>query len=86
MLESMPAPDLRLFDCFCAVGRSTRLPLQPALTAEDLLETMDRSGVDEALVSSAAIEIASPLKPTSASAHPHFNLCVGWSVGLVAQM
>jgi len=57
----MPAPDLRLFDCFSSVGRSTRPPLQPALTAEDLLDTMDRSGVDEALVSSAAIEIASPL-------------------------
>ena len=61
MQESMPAPDLRLFDCFSAVGRSTRPPLQPSLTAEDLLETMDRSGVDEALVSSAAVEIASPL-------------------------
>ena len=73
MLESMPAPDLRLFDCFCAVGRSARPPLQPALGAEDLLETMDRSGVDEALVSSAAIEIASPLVTNPEIA----DLCAG---------
>ena len=73
MTAAQIAPALKLFDCSCAVGRSTKPPLQPALTAEDLLETMDRSGVDEALVSSAAIEIASPLDTNPAIA----DLCAG---------
>ncbi len=68
MAEAHIAPGLRLFDCFCSVGRSTKPSLQPSLTVEDLLEAMDRIGVDEALVSSAAIEIASPVDTNPAIA------------------
>ena len=55
-----PAPQLRLFDAYTVVGYANRPPLSAALTPADLLDEMDRCGVDEALVHSAG-ETASPL-------------------------
>ncbi|MBN1555219.1 MAG: amidohydrolase family protein [Phycisphaerae bacterium] len=56
-----PASDLRLFDAWTLVGATRQPPLQPALTAETLLAEMDRCGVDEAMVSSASVDGASPV-------------------------
>lgn len=58
-MQTNEAPDLRLFDCYAIAGTTIRPPLWPALTAADLLAEMDRCGVDEALVHSAAIELTS---------------------------
>ena len=55
------APRLRLFDAYTVAGVSIKPPIAPALTPDDLLTEMDRCGVDEALVNSAATEISSPL-------------------------
>lgn len=54
-------PDLRLFDCYARAGTSMRPPLLPALSPGDLLGEMDRCGVDEALVHSAAVDTTSPV-------------------------
>ncbi len=54
--------DLRLYDCYALAGVSAIPPLDPALTPDDLLAEMDRCGVDEALVHSAAFEIGGALE------------------------
>ena len=55
------APDLRLFDCYALVGFCYRPPIASARTPPDLLAEMDRCGVDEALVHTAAAQTISPL-------------------------
>lgn len=44
------APDLRLFDAYALAGMCRMPPIRPALTPPDLLNEMDRCGVDEAMV------------------------------------
>lgn len=56
-----PAPDLRLFDAYAMVGAPIQPPPAIARTPEDLLATMDRCGVDEALVRSDDLDLTSPL-------------------------
>jgi hypothetical protein len=60
-MQTHDSPELRLFDCYAIAGTAIRPPLWPALTAADLLAEMDRCGVDEAMVHSAAIELTSPV-------------------------
>jgi predicted TIM-barrel fold metal-dependent hydrolase len=55
------APDMRLFDAWTLVGVTRQPPLRPAFTPQALLDEMDWCGVDEAMVSSAAVEGVSPL-------------------------
>lgn len=56
-----PAPELRLFDAYTMVGAPIQPPPAVARTPEELLATMDRCGVDEALVRSDELDLSSPL-------------------------
>ena len=66
--STLAAAELRLFDCYARAGTSINPPIAPALTPGDLLAEMDRCGVDEALVHSAAFELSSPVVANPAAA------------------
>jgi len=77
------APGLRLFDCLARAGVSMRPPLSPILSAEQLLDEMDRHGVDEALVHSDSAECSSPLvtnEEIAAFCAPHPRLRPVWNI------
>lgn len=54
------APDLRLFDAYTFAGICRMPPIRPALTPKDLLDEMDRCGVDEAMVFNNRFEGSDP--------------------------